>query len=567
MAIVTMLDPIKFIRGMNQKPDPELGDWQELTNVDCSRVGIAKATKINSTERTPSSSAVHSLCYGYVSTQEVVLDGAGTSIYRDGVSVKTGLSGQKLSTVSQNSRVYVTNPIDGLWMYNTPGSGGVMYRAGAPVPSTACVPATSGAGTTGFTGTYYVVTTFVNANGYESNPSTEASVTMAGGNLLNITDIPINSDLDYNIPKRRIYIQGGTTPLYTEYVLLATIEDNMTTSLSDLSSADVDTLTVLEEDNYLPPYMKSIVSHYDTFMGIGVTGYENYLYYSKTGKGEQWPPTQAIKISGSGDYPRGLVVWDSVLWVGTPSRIYQLIGSPGSGTLSTNFYLKESRTKKGFATSNGNVPTPYGLFYMAEDGIFKFDGAASDHVSHTLQNYLDRINISAIDATCGCYFDNKLFFSFPIDSSTVNSITVIYDFETDQWMTHDVGYAAFYPDYVNNDLYVAHGTVVEKYRGGSTYAEWTIKTKDLNDGPGQYTSWNEYEVDMDGACTCNVYFDDTLVVTEIFSTSGREVLTRTFPNQMARRCSIELVGSAKSTQDKIYSIRVSEEKIGERGEP
>jgi hypothetical protein len=448
-------------------------------------------------------------------------------------------------------------------------SGATMYRAGATIPSSACVAYTDGAG--GFTGDYDIVMTYTNRNGYVGNPSSAVTITLAAEQV-SLTTVPVNANTDYDIVSRQFWIFGGTTPLYTNYVKLGSISNNTATGFRGVSGAgadttDVDTLDVLEQDNELPYRMKSIVSHYDTFFGIGIPGSENYLAYSKTGKGEQWPAEQLMKISRPGDYPRGILAWDGVLWIGTPSKIYQLIGSPGAGILSTNFYLKETRTKKGFLTENGNIATPYGIYYMAEDGIYKFDGSASEHVSHTIQNFLNRINVSAIEQTCGCYFDNKFFMSFPVDSSTINNVTSVYDFETDQWFMHDIGYRAFYPDHVNNDLYVAHEEIVEKYRGGSTYGNWSIKTKDLSGGPGEYASFGEYEIDMNGTCTANVYMDDTLAVTESIATTGREIVTRTFPNQMARRVAIELIGAAKSTQDQVYSIRVTAEDIGEKGEP
>jgi hypothetical protein len=565
---VTQLDPLKFIKGMNQKPDPELGEWQDITNLDISQVGIAKATKVNSVVRT-CAATVNSFVVGSTSTAEEVLDGVGNNLYTGSTLLKA-FTANPFSGVSQSGRIYSTNTTDGVWGHGSHPTyvSPTMYRAGAPIPTVGAFAAALGAAGS-FTGAYTIVCTFVNANGYEGNPSAEITVPALTADAINLSDIPVNTDADYNISSRKIYITGGTTPSYSEYVLLDTISDNTTTSLTGLDTTDVDVLTVLEYDNDIPEDARTLVSHYDTFFGIGYVGDENSLMYSKAGRGEQWPIEQKIKISRPGDYPRGIVVWDSVLWVGTPSRIYQIIGSPGSGALSSNFYIKETRTKKGMITPNGNIATPFGLYYMAEDGIFKFDGSASDHVSHTCQDILNRVNLTtaAIDKVCGVYYDNKLFFSIPLDSSTTPDITIIYDFETDQWFTHDHGYTAFYADYINNDLYVANGVNVEKYQGGSTYTNWSIKTKDLSMGAGQYTSWNEYEFDFDGTCTANIYMDGVLAVTESIVTSGREVVTRTFPNQMARRVAIELVGAAKATQDKIYSIRVSAETIGEKGEP
>jgi hypothetical protein len=550
---VNDITPIKFTFGLDQKPDPELGKLQEFADLENSKVGVARSTLKNTTQ-TSYGAEVHSLIRAGLYGNNIVA-GVGGFLYNGIDTFTSAFSGLPVSGAAQSSRTYFTDLTDGMWYYNGTLP---MYRAGVNVPGS--VPTTGAGGGGGFTGTYNVVCTFLSANGFDGNPVAALPVNLSAQQM-NISNIPVNTNADYNIVGRKLWIQGGTTPYYVSYCLLATINDNVTNSLAGLDTTNVTTTILLQTDNNTPSAMTNIVNHYDTFFGFGIASQPNYLAYSKAGYGELWPPSQLLKISSYGDDIMCVSSWDGVLWVFTKGKIFMVVGSPGSGYLATNFYVKETRANRGCVSPRGAVNTPYGIFYATIDGIYTFDGTTCSHFSHPLEDYMARRTPDAdvLALANGVYWDNKLLMSFALDGSEVPNWTFIYDFETKTWSTHQKGYFQMIADDSTKNLFCATTTGIDLFRGGSTYNSWFMKTMDFTAGVQTMASFGEYQVDLEGTCTSNLYLDGSLVQTEVLSAPLRAPITRLFPNQLAHRASIELLGAEATTQSVVHSLTVSVE--------
>lgn len=557
-------ESIRFVSGMNQALDPELSPgFTTLQNVDFQKMGSIEAAKKNDVSISYGTK-VHSIISGGLTTSETLLSGVGTSVYQGPTQIKTGLSGERIEGTSLSNRIYITNKDNGLWNWN-----GTYYRAGAPTPTLGAFAAAAGAGT-GFTGDYFLYVTYVNSNGFEGNPSAMYTVPVTLANEdFSLTDIPVNADTDYNIGYRRIYIEGGTTPAYASPVLAYTISDNTTTTAT-IATTDVDTTTDLETDNNTPPYGDYIAEHYNVLFLAGISTDPNLLYYSKlqaSGTGvENWPTAQAIRVSRSGDPIMWIEEWDGVLWVVTKKKVYQVIGSPGSGTLSTNFYIKETASFKGTIAPRSCQFTPYGGFFLSEDGIRKFNGTTSTVFSNEIKDELDGRNTmdSVEKLAVSAFWDDKLVFSFAYGSSLVNNRTVIYDFRAESegiktpWIVHEKGYNDLEVDRATNTLHCATENGIERFRNGAEFAAWVIdKTFPLQ--PETYYSRGKFQVDMEGTATAEVYLDDTLFSTHSLSAATRQLITRRFPAGLTQRARIKLTGEAKTTKDKIYSISYSAE--------
>jgi len=561
---------IKFVNGMNQNTDDEMSPgFQTVQNMEYRKVGSAEAAKVNDTAVTYGDK-VHSIGFVEVAGAEPVLAGSSTNLYRGEENIKNDFSGSNLEFSTLGSRGYITSKADGLWSYDGDG----VYRAGSPVPTVGTFAAVAGSGT-GFTGTYSVYVTFVNDNGYEGDPSEAITTPVLANEDIDLSNIPVNSDAEYNVVSRKIYIQGGTTPTYSSAVLAGTIADNTTTTTT-ITTAGIDATTTMDEDNELAPYASYIAEHYNVlFLGNTSTD-ENLLYYSKlqssTTGVEQWPTTQAIRVSRSGDPIMWLEEWDGVLWVFTKKKIYQIIGSPGVGTLVTNFYLKESGSFKGTVSGRSVAFTPYGGFFLAEDGIRRFDANSSIVFSNEIKDALAERNTltSAEQNACAAFWDDKYVLSYASGSSTVNNKTVIYDFRAQQggitspWTIHDQGYNDFAVDRGSNVLHCATASGIERFRNGTTYDSWEVK-KELPNASDMYYARGKFQVDMEGTVTAYVYLDDTLVNTHTLTATSRSLITRRFPSGLSQRATIKLTGDAKSTQDKLWSIAYSAEP--QRGKP
>lgn len=554
---------MKFARGLTQREDPEVAEGLlECQDVDFTSIGSIRAVKDNDSALA-FGATVHSMSMEGLTNSEPLLCGVGSALYDGANVIRTGLSGGVVDFASINGRAYFTDGAQ-LFKYN----GLAVWYAGTPAPSTAPT-ATDNAAAGGLDGTYNFKITFVNSDGYDGNESPVGSVTTGASNhTIDLTNIPVNSDTNYEVVSRHIWIQGGTSPYYPNYVLLATILDNTTTSYAGVTSTTIttagDNTTVLETDNNLPPSgLKYVANHYGVLLAAGMD--QNTLQFSKTNKPDQWPISNAFIVGKSGDPIMRPKPWNGATYVVSRKNINEMIGSPGTGILSTNFYIKTTMAQYGTIASLSVVDTPYGLFYWAEDGIRRFDGGKSEIFSYDVIDEFEARNKLDLyeKLTVGTFFDDKLIYSYCTSSSTTPDATLVYDFKTSTWRKHNRGYGAFAPDRRNRTLYCATESGVDRWQNGANYLAWAVKTAEKTGKVNAPSAWGQWWVDMEGEATAQIYYDGSLAGTQTLSAATRKLQTRHMPSGVAQRVSIRLSGTAKATQDKIYSVTIQGEAQGD----
>lgn len=561
----------KILKGLTQKQDEEIREGlSTLQDMDLQKEGSAASVKENDISINYGAS-VHSMSMEGLTSRDPMITCVGTNVYRGHSLLDGTFSGQYTEFSAMNGVVYLVNKTDGMWSFD----GAVLKKAGAPVPDVGTFAASDGGaaivGGTGFesagaSAVYNFRVTFITSTGAEGNGSDAISLTLATNDgMIDLTDIPVNTDADYNIIARRVYIQGGEGGTeYTDYSLVLTLSDNTTTSYSGLLNSDVDESATLTTNNNLPPSGRFIFEHSGVMFMSGFDSNRQSLRYSKALGPEQWPTAQDINVSRSGDPVMWGVKWRGSAFLFTRKRVFELIGAPGSGTLTTNFYVKETSAETGTIAPRSVVATPYGIFYQAEDGIRRFDGSGSVAVSDPAQELLDDRNTqdSVENLSCAAFWDDKLVFSYAKGASTFPNYTLIYDFDRNEWSSHDGGYWCLWADRKTNVLYGGTLTGVERMRKGRMYKAWAMK-KAFSPAPQGLTHFQKFEVDMEGDCTVNVYLDGSLAGTYAVSLASRDFAVRRFPGGVARRADLELVGDRASTQARVYGIGIKAESNGE----
>jgi len=187
-----------------------------------------------------------------------------------------------------------------------------------------------------------------------------------------------------------------------------------------------------------------------------------------------------------------------------------------------------------------------------------FDGDTSKVVSNEVETLLEGRNKGQDHRAVMAFSDDKLVFSFCTNGQWPDTCA-IYDFKTDAYSSSDEGYTSLAADRKNRLLSGGTATGITRWRNGSNYRNWKIKTKDLTTQIDSPSAWGKYQIDMVGDCTVNVYLDDSNTVSETISRTTRGRETFRFPTDLAQRIAIELVGSGGSSQDIVYSIGYSAE--------
>lgn len=115
--------------------------------------------------------------------------------------------------------------------------------------------------------------------------------------------------------------------------------------------------------------------------------------------------------------------------------VYELIGSEAAGTVSV------VRRTGGFGCLNQRSIAEYSVYltFLDEKGIVRYNGSSFELISWKIQPIFDRMNLSAARETaCAVEYKNKneVWFSIPVDGSSVNNLTVVYNYAQDAFTTH-----------------------------------------------------------------------------------------------------------------------------------
>lgn len=291
-------------------------------------------------------------------------------------------------------------------------------------------------GTTPFTtlnGTYKYRVTFKNSvTGSRSNANPNAVTVAPANQPVLLKDIPISPDPQ--VDSREIWRTAAGLDVF---FLLTTIPNNSETLFLD-TIPDVNLQTVeLPLDNDPPeatfqdtagPYVGRAWWARDTSEGDG-----GRVFFSPVGRPEALGGF--IEINNGDDPTQRLVFWGGVLYCFTNGKIIQILGT------DEPFTFNEVFGAPGTTAPFSVVPSPWGIFYQATDGLRLFDGAKSsligfDAIGRLLQGE-DLEGVPPFRAIVAEYAGREVWFS---DEAT----TLVVDPNNGTWRIAAGGVTALY---------------------------------------------------------------------------------------------------------------------------
>ncbi len=301
--------------------------------------------------------------------------GVGSALYRALISIKSGLSGDRISFSRMPPVAGVADYLfccegSDCWKVNSAGTVTDWgFAAPASNPGGAAV-----AGGSLTAGVYkYQITYYNSTTGHRSNGNgTDVEVTTAGGNLTaRLSAIPDGSLIDPQIDYVEIWrsVIDGDLLFYLDRIATgtATYDDDGTT---ELSSEELPTDNLKPYDTFfecLGPHNASMFWLRDT------TGTRGLVYYSPIGRAES--VEGYINVCGNDSPLNKLFLFQGQLGVIGEAGIY-IIGG-------TNPYIARQVSGVPGTTKPYTVKVipNVGLMYEASDGIRLFNGSASDLIS------------------------------------------------------------------------------------------------------------------------------------------------------------------------------------------
>ena len=314
----------------------------------------------------------HSL-YRFADTR---IQGAGTSLYRNGISVLSGLSGSRLRMVALPVQSGVQDSLfiaGGGALKKMDGAGSVT-NWGIVEPGGPASLAETSAGTGALpNGVYRYKIVFRNTTtGARSNSHlVESSITIASGpSAVALTNIPISTDVQ--VTAREIYRTQQDGQIY---FLAATISDNISTTYTDnIDDDDLDSVQ-LQTDNDPPTAQYAEAWAHEGQMwwcGDPTSGAEGRAYYSPVGRPEA--VKGFVDVTNTDDPCQVGFSFAESNWVMTQKNLYRIVGDDEPYIPRKVFQIPGTIYPKTL------VVTPFGVVYQSFDGVRRFDGNSSELV-------------------------------------------------------------------------------------------------------------------------------------------------------------------------------------------
>jgi hypothetical protein len=275
-------------------------------------------------------------------------------------------------------------------------------------------------------GTYYYCITFGNAVQESSQGTVSLPIVLPANSGVILTGIPISPDPQVTL--RNIYRLGGSLG---EWILIATIPDNVTTTYTDSQSDASLTGQLLVVFRDPPPPFKYIVAYYDLIWGFNLPEAPSTVWFSN--ENEPWgfnsdTSTLSCQENVFGDVGVGLLPIGTNLvclkaksyWtvIGTDAATFQAVPGGQIGCIS--------------ATS---IASAYGIgAWESREGVFLHNGLSPTKISDgqyqqsNIKSVLDSFDDNDMRQSVGFWQDNMYFLSFPTILKTY-----FWDTRTSQW--------------------------------------------------------------------------------------------------------------------------------------
>jgi len=354
-------------------------------------------------------------------------------------------AGSSLATVTTDSDAYFIDFVDRCLIANGKENlmkfnGTVIYIAGTtPVPT-----APSGvAGSSGSLslGNYYFKTTYIDADGNESNASVaSAVVAVTAGQKVTVTPV-IYSGSNYDIDYINIYrtLAGGASYYYDGQVA-NTAAITFSSTQSDAALVQANSLENYHEENHnAPPSAPSLIAKRGgrIYLAVG-----NKLYYSK--RYYEYFPANFWIPPGNMRNITGIINQCHTLQVATKNSVERLLGTSTQIESADYFQFKDSYSSKGVYASRSLVDCDNYIVFLHKDGLYIVNIDQVKELNVVLNKYLKaNINQAHIDKSCACFYDGKYMLSYPKGDSTVPSETVYYDFKDGTYGIFDFAFNVY----------------------------------------------------------------------------------------------------------------------------
>ncbi len=163
---------------------------------------------------------------------------------------------------------------------------------------------------------------------------------------------------------------------------------------------------------------------------------KSVVFFSDIGEVESIQPEDNFEVrTNDGDEVRGLKAYLSSLLIFKTNTFHRL-----SGQDPANFALSEMSAQYGCVSNRAICVAKNTCYFLDRKGIIAFNGANVDIISNKIDPIFARMNYpAALDQAIMTYdkVRNEILVEIPIDGSSVNNFTVVYDIIAQAFTTYN----------------------------------------------------------------------------------------------------------------------------------
>lgn len=304
----------------------------------------------------------------------------------------------------------------------------------------------------------YVSTDSPFLGGFRFNPSTATSKTLIahGTNVYSVSEVDgtttsIESGLNASAEEYNFAQADDKTWWVNGYDGIRYYDNSTTSTVSDAQA---------------PTDAKFLAFHKGRLFVAGQSSDPTRLAWSEFADYTNWVSTGFVYVpqSKTGDEITGMTVFQDNLIIFTRKTKYILFGDdPG------NFVLRQSSGKKGAVNQACISSDPNYIYFLSDDGVYRFNGSQDELMSDPIQTEID--NIADKEKVAGVYEGNYYRLYYPKTGSIANDSCILWDTLNNFWLRDSNTYVDKPFTDKDDNLIEASSLVGAVYRAEQQYSD------------------------------------------------------------------------------------------------
>ena len=272
---------------------------------------------------------------------------------------------------------------------------------------------------------------------FMDTPTTEQLLTVSNGVLYKSTGSTFSS-------------VSGYTPATANDVNFAQLIDKVYMTDNSVNVYSYNGTAVTDEGTTSsdPPKCKFIATHTNRIFAANTENFNDEVAASDLLDGGTWASSFQFRVGGGeGDPITGIVSWYNFNLLVFKTRSIHVVSTTPTESTAANWQVHRIDNTVGCVGHRTIAQAGPDVFFLARDGIRTVrtilagaQSSVSEPISIPIDDIIGRINWGYASKCCATFWDNKYMLSVPLDSSTTNNYTIIYNTVSRSWSGYWTGW-------------------------------------------------------------------------------------------------------------------------------